>query len=121
MAATSIRQGDTVQVISGKDKGLTGTVIKVFPKEDRLIVEGVNWVKKHRRDTQGERGASSGGIITTEAPIHVSNVQLVDPSDNRPTRIGARREEVEKQRSNGTTYQAERSVRVSKRTGKDLV
>ncbi|MFZ8926724.1 MAG: 50S ribosomal protein L24 [Candidatus Nanopelagicales bacterium] len=120
MAGLFVRKGDLVQVISGKDRGITGKVIEVFPESDRVIVEGVNRIKKHTRVGQNNRGAKTGGIITTEAPIHVSNVMVVDPEDNRPTRVGFRKEKVEKRRSDGSTYEATRSVRVSKRTGKDL-
>ena len=120
MAGLFVRKGDLVQVISGKDRGITGKVIEVFPESDRVIVEGVNRIKKHTRVGQNNRGAKTGGIITTEAPIHVSNVMVVDPEDSRPTRVGFRKEKVEKRRSDGSTYEATRSVRVSKRTGKDL-
>ena len=116
----NIRKGDTVQVISGKDRGVKGKVIEVFPESDRVIVEGVNRIKKHTKVGESARGAKTGGIITTEAPIHVSNVMIVDPEDGRPTRVGFRKEKVEKRRPDGSTYEAERSVRVSRRTGKDL-
>lgn len=118
--ALNIRKGDLVQVISGKDRGVTGKVIEVYPDSDRIIVEGVNRIKKHTRVGQNTRGAKTGGIVTMEAPIHVSNVMIVDPEDNRPTRIGYRKEKVEKRRPDGSTYQAERSVRISRRTGKDI-
>jgi large subunit ribosomal protein L24 len=118
--ALSIRKGDLVQVISGKDRGVTGKVIEVYPDAERVIVEGVNRIKKHTKVGQNARGSKTGGIITTEAPIHVSNVMIVDPEDNRPTRIGFRKETVEKRRSDGSTYQAERSVRISRRSGKDI-
>ncbi|MBM3668580.1 MAG: 50S ribosomal protein L24 [Actinobacteria bacterium] len=120
MANLNIRKGDLVQVISGKDRGITGKVIEVYPESDRLIVEGVNRIKKHTRVGQNNRGAKTGGIVTMEAPIHVSNVMIVDPGDGRPTRIGYRKENVEKRRSDGSTYEAERSVRISRRTGKDI-
>ena len=120
MATLSIRKGDLVQVISGKDRGVKGKVIEVMPDSERILVEGVNRIKKHTKVGQNNRGAKTGGIITTEAPIHVSNVMVVDPEDNRPTRVGFRKEKVEKRRSDGSTYEATRSVRVSKRTGKDL-
>ena len=116
----SIRKGDTVQVISGKDRGVKGKVIEVYPESDRVIVEGVNRIKKHTKVGQNARGAKTGGIITTEAPIHVSNVMIIDPEDGRPTRIGFRKEKVEKRRTDGSTYDAERSVRISRRTGKDI-
>ena len=114
MSDLRIRKGDLVQVISGKDRGVKGKVIEVIPDADRIIVEGVNRIKKHNR------GAKTGGIITTEAPIHVSNVMIIDPEDGRATRIGYRRETVEKRRPDGSTYEAERSVRISRRTGKDI-
>jgi large subunit ribosomal protein L24 len=120
MANLNIRKGDLVQVISGKDRGITGKVIEVYPESDRLIVEGVNRIKKHTRVGQNNRGAKTGGIVTMEAPIHASNVMIVDPEDGRPTRIGYRKEKVEKRRSDGSTYEAERSVRISRRTGKDI-
>jgi large subunit ribosomal protein L24 len=118
--ALSIRKGDLVQVISGKDRGVKGKVIEVYPESDRVIVEGVNRIKRHTKVGQNARGAKTGGIITTEAPIHVSNVQIIDPEDGRPTRVGYRRETVQKRRTDGSTYEAERSVRISRRTGKDL-
>jgi len=120
MATLSIRKGDLVQVISGKDRGVKGKVIEVMPDADRILVEGVNRIKKHAKIGQDSRGAKTGGIITTEAPIHVSNVMIIDPEDGRPTRIGYRKEKVEKRRPDGSTYAAERSVRISRRTGKDI-
>ncbi len=120
MASLFVRKGDLVQVISGKDRGLTGKVIEVYPESDRVIVEGVNRIKKHTKVGQNNRGAQTGGIITQEAPSHVSNVMVVDPEDDRPTRVGFRKEKVEKRRPDGSTYEAERSVRISKRTGKEI-
>jgi large subunit ribosomal protein L24 len=120
MATLSIRKGDLVQVISGKDRGVKGKVIEVMPDAERILVEGVNRIKKHAKIGQDARGAKTGGIITTEAPIHVSNVMIIDPEDGRPTRIGFRKEKVEKRRPDGSTYEAERSVRISRRTGKDI-
>ena len=120
MPKLRIKKGDLVQVISGKDRGVKGKVIEVVPDAERIIVEGVNRIKKHTKIGQNARGAKTGGIITTEAPIHVSNVMIIDPEDGRPTRIGYRREQVEKRRPDGSTYGAERSVRVSRRTGKDI-
>ena len=108
MAKMHIRKGDTVQVISGKDRGVKGKVIEVIPEADRIIVEGVNRIKKHTAVSQNERGASSGGIVTQEAAIHVSNVMVVD-SDGNPTRIGYRVDE-----------ETGKKVRVSKRNGKDI-
>ena len=120
MATLSIRKGDLVQVISGKDRGVKGKVIEVMPESERILFEGVNRIKKHAKIGQDARGAKTGGIITTEAPIHVSNVMIIDPEDGRPTRIGFRKEKVEKRRPDGSTYEAERSVRISRRTGKDI-
>ena len=74
-------------VIAGKDKGAKGKVIQAYPDRDRVLVEGVNRIKKHTRITQNQRGAQSGGIVTQEAAIHVSNVMLVD-ADGKPTRVG---------------------------------
>jgi large subunit ribosomal protein L24 len=91
-----------------------------MPDSERILVEGVNRIKKHAKIGQDARGAKTGGIITTEAPIHVSNVMIIDPEDGRPTRIGFRKEKVEKRRPDGSTYEAERSVRISRRTGKDI-
>ena len=115
-----VHKGDTVLVIAGKDKGAKGKVIQAYPDRNRVLVEGVNRIKKHTKVGESARGAKTGGIITTEAPIHASNVMIVDPEDGRPTRIGFRKEKVEKRRPDGSTYEAERSVRVSRRTGKDL-
>jgi large subunit ribosomal protein L24 len=81
-----IKKGDTVVVIAGKDKGARGKVIQAYPTTEKVLVEGVNRVKKHTRITQTQRGAKSGGIITQEAPIHVSNVMLV--FDGHPVRVG---------------------------------
>jgi len=81
-----IKKGDTVQVVAGKDKGARGKVIHAYPKDNKVLVEGVNRVKKHTRVGQSARGAKTGGIVTQEAPIHVSNVMLV--FDGKPVRIG---------------------------------
>ena len=115
-----VKKGDLVQVIAGKDKGLKGKIIATCPERERVLVEGVNRITKHTKAGQSARGSRTGGIITQEAPVHVSNVMLVDPEDDRPTRVGFRRETVEKRRPDGTTYEAQRSVRISKRTGKDI-
>jgi large subunit ribosomal protein L24 len=120
MAGLNIKKGDLVQVITGKDKGVQGKVIAVLTENEKVLVEGVNRIKKHTKVGQSTRGAKTGGIVTQEAPIHVSNVMLVDPSDNRPTRVSFRRETVTKNRPDGTSYETSRSVRVSKRSGKDI-
>jgi large subunit ribosomal protein L24 len=102
-----IKKGDDVIVIAGKDKGATGKVIAADPKRERVVVEGVNLVKRHTRETnQGPRGAKEGGIVTKEGPIHVSKVALVE--DGKPTRVGYRIDD------DGT------KVRISRRTGKDI-
>ncbi|GGO11223.1 50S ribosomal protein L24 [Corynebacterium marinum] len=102
-----IHKGDMVLVISGPDKGVKGKVIQAFPKTEKVLVEGVNRIKKHVADSSQERGAQSGGIVTQEAPIHVSNVMALD-SDGTPTRVGYRFDE------NG------KKVRTSRRNGKDI-
>ena len=102
-----IHKGDMVLVVSGPDKGAKGKVIQSFPKTDKVLVEGVNRIKKHVADSSQERGAQSGGIVTQEAPIHVSNVMVLD-SEGNPTRVGYRFDE------NG------KKVRVSRRNGKDI-
>ena len=115
-----IRKGDTVQVITGKDKGLTGTVLVVYPDRDKILVEGVNRVKKHTKVGQSARGAKTGGIVTQEAAIHISNVMLVDPDTKKPTRVGFRKQAADKTRADGSTYTVECNVRVAKRTGEDI-
>ena len=108
MAGLFVKKGDNVQVISGKDRGVRGKVISVDADRERVLVEGVNRVKKHTKLTQSARGSQQGGIVTTEASIHASNVQIVDPSDGRPTRVGMRFDD------NG------RKVRISRRTGEEI-
>ena len=116
-----IKKGDLVQVISGKkqdkggDRGKQGKVLKVLTEQNRVIVEGVNYVTKHNRVGQSQRGTKTGGIETFEAPIHISNVAIVDPSTKKPTRVGHR---VEEQVKDGV----KRTVRVrfAKKSGKDL-
>jgi large subunit ribosomal protein L24 len=102
-----VKKGDTVVVISGKDKGAKGKVIQAYPDSQRVLVEGVNRIKKHTKISQTQRGAQTGGIVTQEATIHVSNVMVVD-SDGKPTRVGYRENDEGKR------------VRVSKRNGKDI-
>jgi large subunit ribosomal protein L24 len=102
-----VKKGDTVLVIAGKDKGAKGKVIQAYPDSDRILVEGVNRIKKHTKVSTTQRGAKTGGIVTQEATIHVSNVMVVD-GDNKPTRVGVR------------TDDDGRRTRVSRRTGKDL-
>jgi large subunit ribosomal protein L24 len=115
----SIKKGDTVKVIAGRDKGAEGKVIGVLREEQRVIVEGVNRVKRHTKVVQtGGRAGNTGGIITAEAPIHISNVILAE--GDGVTRVGYRRDEVTKRRPDGSTYAGERSVRVSRKSGKDI-
>ena len=111
MGAMKIRRDDTVLVINGKDKGRRGRVLRTDPEKQKVYVEGANIIKRHTkprtlRDTQ--RAQEIGGIVEMEGPIHVSNVMLVDPSSNQPTRVAARRDD------------EGRRVRVSKRSGKDI-
>ena len=103
-----IHKGDTVLVISGKDKGAKGKVLQAYPTRNKVLVEGVNRIKKHTPISTNQRGSRSGGIVTQEAPIHVSNVMVVD-SDGKPTRVGYRVDEDSGKR-----------VRISKRNGKDI-
>jgi large subunit ribosomal protein L24 len=80
-----VKKGDKVRVISGKDKGKTGTILAAYPKENRVLVEGINIVKKHSKPSQAN---PQGGINSQEAPIHVSNVMPIDPKTGNPTRVG---------------------------------
>lgn len=96
-----VRKGDTVIVRTGRDKGKRGSVLKVMPKEGRLIVQGINLVKRHTKQTQTQ----TGGIVEKEATIHVSNVGLVDPGSDKPTRVGFK------------TLEDSRKVRFAKSSG----
>ena len=111
MPGLRVRKGDRVKVIAGKSSGHIGQVLRTDPLRDRVWVEGANVQKRHQkprtlRDVQ--RGGQIGGIIEAEGPIHVSNVMLVDPGSNEPTRVGVRRDD------------QGRRVRVAKRSGKDI-
>ncbi len=116
-----IKKGDTVQVISGAtqarggDRGKQGKVLEVLVEQNRVVVEGVHFVTKHTRVGQTQRGTRTGGLETVEAPIHISNVALVDPDTKKPTRVGHRVEQAEK---NGVTRTVR--VRYAKKSGKDL-
>ncbi|MBA0045773.1 50S ribosomal protein L24 [Mycobacterium sp. NPDC050853] len=103
-----VHKGDSVLVIAGKDKGAKGKVIAAYPERNRVLVEGVNRIKKHTAVSTNQRGAQSGGIVTQEAAIHVSNVMVID-SDGKPTRIGYRIDE-----------ETGKKVRISRRNGKDI-
>jgi large subunit ribosomal protein L24 len=96
MSRRKIRRDDTVIVRSGKDRGKTGRVLKVDPKKDKVYVEGLNIVKRHTRPQQvrdAQRAEQVGGVIEKEGPIHISNVMLVDPKEDQPTRVGIERDE----------------------------
>ena len=95
MASLKIRKDDEVVVISGKDKGKTGKVLRVDPVKSRVYVEGLNIIKRHTRPQQvpgAQRAETVGGVIEKEGPIHISNVMLIDPKDKKPTRVGISRE-----------------------------
>ncbi|WP_213815892.1 50S ribosomal protein L24 [Glaciihabitans sp. dw_435] len=117
----NIKKGDLVQVITGAtqarggDRGKQGRVIEVLSERNRVIVEGVNFVTKHVRVGQSDRGTKTGGIEQHEAPIHVSNVALLDPETKKPTRVGFREEVVEKDGVKKTVR-----IRYAKKSGKDL-
>jgi large subunit ribosomal protein L24 len=117
----NIKKGDLVQVITGAtqarggDRGKQGRVLEVLAEKNRVIVEGVNFVTKHVRVGQTQRGTKTGGIETHEASIHVSNVSLIDPKTKTPTRVGFREEVVEK---NGVKKTVR--IRYAKKSGEDL-
>jgi large subunit ribosomal protein L24 len=113
----SIKKGDTVVIISGKreSRGKTGTVLFVDRENDRVVVEGINLKTKHNRVGQDDRGGKTGGIETVEAPIHISNVALVDPTTKKPTRIGAKVETVTK---NGVKKTVR--TRIARKSGKEI-
>jgi len=116
-----IKKGDLVQVITGAsearggDKGKQGEVLEVIAERNRILVEGVNYVTKHTRVGQSQRGGKTGGKETMEAPIHISNVALVDPKTKKPTRVGYKTTTVEKR---GVTKQVR--VRIAKKSGEEL-
>ncbi len=121
--ALHVKKGDRVKVIAGKDKGAIGEVIAVDVERERVVVEGVNVTKRHRREQQTPNGRRiEGGIITAEAPIHASNVQLVVSVDGKDTvtRVGYKRVEVTKRRPDGSEYKSERSVRIARKTGEEI-
>ena len=110
--AMKIKKGDEVVVIAGRDRGREGKVIVAYPDQQRVLVHGVNIIKKNKKvNFQGARGAKEGGIVTQEAPIHVSNVALVDPDTKKPARAGYRIEEADGSRA---------KVRISRTSGKDV-
>ena len=103
-----VHKGDTVLVVSGKDKGAKGKVLQAYPSRNKILVEGVNRIKKHTAISRNERGAQSGGIVTQEAAIDASNVMVVD-SDGKPTRISYRKDD-----------ETGKKVRIAKTNGKDI-
>ncbi len=108
-AKMKIKKGDTVAVIAGGDRGLEGKVIAVYPDRQRVLVQGVNIIKKNTKvDFQGARGAKEGGIVTQEAPVHVSNVALIDPESKKPVRAGYRYDD------------NDNKIRVARPSGKDV-
>jgi large subunit ribosomal protein L24 len=112
-----IKKGDRVIVVSGKDKGVSGKVIEAYPETQRVLVEGVNRIKKHTKVGQSTRGAKTGGIVTQEASVHVSNVMLLVEVDGKKvgSRVGYRLEKVERDGRERTVR-----VRYAKRTGEDI-
>ena len=112
-----IKKGDRVIVVSGKDRGVTGKVIEAYPDTQRVLVEGVNRIKKHTKVGQSTRGAKTGGIVTQEASVHVSNVMLLVEVDGKKagSRVGYRLEKVEREGRERTVR-----VRYAKRTGEDI-
>ncbi|AUZ87740.1 50S ribosomal protein L24 [Arthrobacter sp. TmT3-37] len=116
-----IKKGDLVQVITGAkqerggDRGKQGKVLKVFPETNRVLVEGINRITKHTKVGQSQRGTKTGGIEVVEAPVHISNVAVVDPETKKPTRVGYRTETVERDGRERVVR-----IRVAKSSGKDL-
>jgi large subunit ribosomal protein L24 len=107
--AMRIRKDDQVTVVGGKDRGKTGRVLRTDPKRGFVYVEGLNMVKRHERPRsvkEAQRGGEVGGIVDKEGPIHVSNVMLIDPKDNKPTRVGVRREGGNRERFSKRTGEA---------------
>ncbi len=119
-----IKNHDRVIVIAGKDKGRVGEVIAVNPRSETVTVAGVNIVKRHRKDRSDGTGRQviKGGIMSSEAPIHVSNVALVVRHDGKdtPTRVGYKRVETTRKHPDGTEYTVTRSVRIAKKTGEEI-
>src|SRR5918997_4101025 len=119
-------KGDRVKVVAGKDKGLVGEVLAVHPESERVTVSGVNIVKRHLRDTSAQpqsRQTTKGGIVSSEAPIHASNVQLVvkdGDGSEVTTRVGYQRVPVTKRRGDGSEYKGTRSVRIARATGEEI-
>jgi len=121
-----VRKGDRVKMIAGKDKGLVGEVLATQPERGTVTVAGVNIVKRHLKDTTAQpqsRQTTKGGIVSSEAPVHASNVQLVVKNDDGAevvTRVGYERVEVTKRRPDGSEYKSTRSMRVARVTGEEI-
>ena len=120
-----LKKGDRVKVIAGKDKGAVGEIMAVFPEDNRVLVQGVNIAKRHLRDQADPSTGrtTKGGVVSSEAPINASNVQLVvknDKGDEVLTRIGSQRVDVTKKRSDDSEYAATRGVRIARKTGKEI-
>jgi large subunit ribosomal protein L24 len=121
-----VRKGDRVKVIAGKDKGLVGEVLATQPDRGTVTVAGVNIVKRHLKDSSAQpqsRQTTKGGIVSSEAPVHASNVQLVvrnADGDEVVTRVGYERTEVTKRRPDGSEYKSTRSMRVARKTGEEI-
>ena len=117
-----VKKGDRVKVIAGKDKGTVGEIIAVDRRAQKVTVSGVNLVKKHTPANPNAAGKTTGGIVTTEAPIHVSNVQLVVKVDGQETvtRAGHERRDVTKRRPDGSEYASQRSIRIARKTGEEI-
>jgi large subunit ribosomal protein L24 len=121
-----VRKGDRVKMIAGKDKGLVGEVLATQPERGTVTVAGVNIVKRHLKDSTAQpqsRQTTKGGIVSSEAPVHASNVQLVVKNaagDEVVTRVGYERVEVTKRRPDGSEYKSTRSMRVARVTGEEI-
>lgn len=121
----TIKKGDTVMLIGGAkesrggERGKTGTVLAVDKKSNRVIVEGMNLVTKHVKQTENAKGVKDGGLVTEPAPIHISNVALVDPETKKPTRLGVKVEMVKVQGKDKSRMKPKR-VRVAKKSGKEI-
>jgi large subunit ribosomal protein L24 len=121
-----VRKGDRVKMIAGKDKGLVGEVLATQPERGTVTVAGVNIVKRHLKDTSAQpqsRQTTKGGIVSSEAPVHASNVQLVvknGEGDEVVTRVGYERVEVTKRRPDGSEYKSTRSMRIARVTGEEI-
>ncbi len=121
-----VRKGDRVKMIAGKDKGLVGEVLATQPERGTVTVAGVNIVKRHLKDTTAQpqsRQTTKGGIVSSEAPVHASNVQLVvknGDGNEVVTRVGYERVEVTKRRPDGSEYKSTRSMRIARVTGEEI-